>query len=176
MFWMLALYLDFRGAKNIYVLEVLIWGFGGCWRFLTGVWNFDIPGMSKKISEHGYFKDSWPYPNQDENAKPQSGTSSILQSFKSGLKGQRSSLNLQNQDRQPKLGSWVYHGDHIQIKIQMPNPNQEPPVSSKAQNQNLKDTDVLCTFKIKLGSQNLKHRCIKDQWSFQKSVVNRSKS
>ena len=33
----LALYLDFEGAKNIYVLEVLIWGFGGHWRFLTGV-------------------------------------------------------------------------------------------------------------------------------------------
>ena len=35
----LALYLDFEGAKNIHVLEVLIWGFGGRWRFLTGVWH-----------------------------------------------------------------------------------------------------------------------------------------
>ena len=32
-----ALYLDFEGAKNIHVLQVLIWGFGGCWRFLTGI-------------------------------------------------------------------------------------------------------------------------------------------
>ena len=24
-------------VKNIHVLEVLIWGFGGHWRFLTGV-------------------------------------------------------------------------------------------------------------------------------------------
>ena len=33
-----ALYLDFEGAKNIHVLKVLIWGFGGCWMFLTVVW------------------------------------------------------------------------------------------------------------------------------------------
>ena len=38
----LALYLDSKGAKNIHVLYVLIWGFGGCWRFLTGVWHPDI--------------------------------------------------------------------------------------------------------------------------------------
>merc|ERR1711954_80445 len=38
----LALCLDFEGAKNIYVLKVLIWGFEGCWRFLTGVWHPNI--------------------------------------------------------------------------------------------------------------------------------------
>merc|ERR1711954_366006 len=38
----LALHLDFEGAKNIHVLKVLIWGFGGRWRFLTGVWNLDL--------------------------------------------------------------------------------------------------------------------------------------
>ena len=37
----LALYFDFEGAKNINVLWVLIWGFRGCWRFLTGVWHVD---------------------------------------------------------------------------------------------------------------------------------------
>ena len=37
-----ALYLDFEGAKSFHVLKVLIWGFGGCWRFLTGVWHFDL--------------------------------------------------------------------------------------------------------------------------------------
>ena len=36
--------------------------------------------------------------------------------------------------------------DHIQIKIKMPNPSQEPQVSSKAPNEDLKDMDVLCTF------------------------------
>ena len=46
----LALCLDFEITKNIYVLLVLIWAFGGCWRFLTFVWNIDldldmVPGL-----------------------------------------------------------------------------------------------------------------------------------
>merc|ERR1711954_421268 len=53
-----------------------------------------------------------------------------------------------------------YHGytkisDHIQIKIKMPNPSQEPLASSKVPNEDLKDMDVLYTFKIKIESQNL---------------------
>merc|ERR1712081_95935 len=36
--------------------------------------------------------------------------------------------------------------DHIQINIRMPTPSQEPPASSKAPNEDLKDMDVLCTF------------------------------
>ena len=42
--------------------------------------------------------------------------------------------------------------DYIQIKVKMANPSQEPPASSKAPNQDLKDMDVLCTFKIKIES------------------------
>ena len=42
----LALYLNFEGAKNIHVLKILMRGFGGCWRFLTWVWylghHFDM--------------------------------------------------------------------------------------------------------------------------------------
>ena len=38
----LVLYLNIEGAKNIHVLKVLIWGFGGCWRFLTGIWHPDL--------------------------------------------------------------------------------------------------------------------------------------
>merc|ERR1711954_569072 len=38
----LALYLDFEDAKNIHFLLVIIWGFGGCCRFLTGVWHLDL--------------------------------------------------------------------------------------------------------------------------------------
>ena len=38
----MALYLEIEGAKNIHVLNVLIWGFGGGWRFLTGVWQLDL--------------------------------------------------------------------------------------------------------------------------------------
>ena len=52
--------------------------------------------------------------------------------------------------------------DYIQIKITMPNPGQEPPATSKALNEDLKDMDVLCTFKIKIESQNSDHGHIKD--------------
>merc|ERR1711954_598423 len=53
--------------------------------------------------------------------------------------------------------------DHIQIKIKMPNPSPEPPASSKAPNEDLKDMDVLCTFKIKIESQNSEYVCTEDQ-------------
>ena len=53
--------------------------------------------------------------------------------------------------------------DNIQIKIKMPNPSQEPPASSKASNEDLKDMDVFCTFKMKIESQNSEHGCMKDQ-------------
>ena len=42
--------------------------------------------------------------------------------------------------------------DYIQIKIKMQNLSQEHPASSKASNQDFKDMDVLCTFKIKMES------------------------
>ena len=41
----------------------------------------------------------------------------------------------------------------MQIKIKMPNWSQEPPVSFKVPNQDLKDMDILCSFKIKIDSQ-----------------------
>ena len=53
--------------------------------------------------------------------------------------------------------------DLIQIKIKMSNHSQEPPASSKAPNHDLKDMDVLCTFKIKIYSQNSAYGCTKDQ-------------
>ena len=56
--------------------------------------------------------------------------------------------------------------DHIRIKIKMPNPSQEPPVSSKAPNEDFMDMDVFCTLKIKLESQNFDFGCIKDQWIY----------
>ena len=53
--------------------------------------------------------------------------------------------------------------DHIQIKIKILNLNQESLVSLRAPNQDVKDMDVLCTFKIKIESKTLEHGCIKDQ-------------
>ena len=63
--------------------------------------------IERQDSEYGCTKDQWPYPNNYQDAKLQSGTSSVLQSPKSGLKGHGCSLHLQNQDREPKFGSWV---------------------------------------------------------------------
>ena len=65
-------------------------------------------------------QDPRPNPNQDEDAKHQSGTSSILQSPKWGLKGHGCSLHLQNQDREPKFKSWVY-----QRPVSIPNKDQD---------------------------------------------------
>ena len=53
--------------------------------------------------------------------------------------------------------------DYIQIKSKMQNPNQEHPAPTKAPNQDLKNMHVLCTFKIKIESQNLEPWFIKDQ-------------
>ena len=54
-------------------------------------------------------------------------------------------------------------GDHIEIKIKVPNPSQEPPASNKAPNKDLEDMDVIGTFKIKIESQNLDQGYTKDQ-------------
>ena len=59
-------------------------------------------------SEYRCIKDQWPYANQDKDAKPQSGTSSPHQSPRSGLQGHGCFLHLQNQDREPKFGTWFY--------------------------------------------------------------------
>ena len=45
--------------------------------------------------------------------------------------------------------------DHIQVKIKMPIPSQEPLAFSKAQDEDFKDMDIFCTFQIKIESQNL---------------------
>ena len=60
-------------------------------------------------------------------------------------------------------GHYQSRFDPIQIKINIQNPSQDPPASSKAPNQDLKDMDVLCTFKIKIKSKNSDHEYIKDQ-------------
>ena len=58
--------------------------------------------------DHGSIKYQWPYPNQGKDAKPQSGTSMILQGPIWELKGHGCFLHLQNQDREPNFWSLVY--------------------------------------------------------------------
>ena len=64
--------------------------------------TFNIKIESQNLV-YGSTKDQWPYPNQYQDAKPQWGTSSILQSHKSVQKGRGCSLHLKNQDRKPKF-------------------------------------------------------------------------
>ena len=52
--------------------------------------------------------------------------------------------------------------DHIQIRIMIQNPGQEPLGSSKAPNQDLKYMDDLFTPKIKIESKYMNHGCIKE--------------
>ena len=42
---------------------------------------------SDQNSYHGWIKDQWTYPNQDQDAKPKLGTSSVLQIPKWDFKG-----------------------------------------------------------------------------------------
>ena len=123
--------------------------------------------IESKNSDNSCIKDWWPYRNQDQDTKHQSGTSSGLQSSKWGLRGHGCSLHLQ--DWGPKFGSWLYEktSDHIQIKNKMLSPSPEPPASSKVPNEELKDMGVLCTFKIKVESKNLYYGCIKKQLPYQ---------
>ena len=53
--------------------------------------------------------------------------------------------------------------DHIDIKISITNPSQEPLGSSKAPYEDLKDMDVLCTFKTKIESQICEYWYITDR-------------
>ena len=55
--------------------------------------------------------------------------------------------------------------DHIQIKIKMLNPSEDPPALTKAPHHDLKDMDVLCTLKFILDGKISEHWFIKDHWS-----------
>ena len=69
-----------------------------------------------------------------------------------------------NGDTETKFGIFASNtSDRKIIKTKMPNSSQEPPASSKSPNENLKDIDVLCTFKIKIKSNNLENGHIKDK-------------
>ena len=120
-------------------------------------WNLD----------HTCNKGQWPYPNQDQDVKPKSGTSIVLQSSNWGLKGHGFSFHLQNQNEAKILIIGVSKtNDHIQIKIKILNPSQKPQASNKSPNDDLKAMGVLCTFGVKIDSQNSDHGCVKDHWPY----------
>ena len=69
-------------------------------------------------------------------------------------------------ERQNLEQGCIKTSDHIQIKIKMPNPSQDPPAFSKVPNQDFKDMDVLGALKIKIEDKNLEHGSTKDQWLY----------
>ena len=110
-------------------------------------------------SDYGCIIDQGPYPNEDKYAKPQSGSSGILQSPKSGLEVHGCSLHLRNQEKKPNLEPVCIRP----VTISKSRYICQSPAYPNSQNQDLQDIDVLCTFKIKIESQNLGHGCNKDQ-------------
>ena len=82
--------------------------------------------------KHEYIKDQWPYPNQDQDAKPQSGNTSPNENPKSGLKGHGCSFHLQNQDRELKSKNliiryqWPYKNPYEDAKPQSGAPIKAP--------------------------------------------------
>ena len=101
-------------------------------------------GLSN-ISDHIQIKIKMPNPSQEPPA--------FAKIPKRELKGHRCSLHLQNQDRATiQIMNISKTSDHIQIKIMMPNPSQEPPASSKAPNLEVIDIDVFCNFTIEMES------------------------
>ena len=69
--------------------------------------------------------------NQDQDANPQSGTSSLFHSPESGLEGHGHSLQLQNQGREPKFELWVYQKPltifKSRLRCQIPTRNLQLP-------------------------------------------------
>ena len=72
-----------------------------------------------------------------------------------------------------KLKIESQNSDYGCIKDQWTYPNQDQDVKvrnlnafSKSPNKDIKELDVLCTFKIKIESQNSDHGSVKDQWLY----------
>ena len=106
--------------------------------------------IESQNSNHGCIRGKWPHPDHYQDAKPKSGTPGVLQNLKLGLKRHECSLYIQSQDRAKIFSMGLSEiSDPIQIMIKMWNPSQESPAPFKATNQDFKDMDILCTFKIK---------------------------
>ena len=109
-------------------------------------------GLSKTI-DYFQIKINMPNPSQEPPVSSKAPNEDVLWP-----------LHLQNQNRDKIQNLDVSKtSNHIQIKIKIPTLSQKPPASSKAPYQDLKDMDVLCTFKIKIESKNLEYECTKDQ-------------
>ena len=94
-----------------------------------------------KTSDLIQIKIKMPHPSQDSPASSKAQNEDFkdidfLCTLKPGKRAKTQNMGVSNTS------------DHIQIRIKMTNPSQEPSASFKAPNQDFKDMDVLCTFKI----------------------------
>ena len=123
--------------------------------------------IERQNLDYGCIKDRRQYPNQEPDAKLQLGTSSLYQSLKWGLKGHVCSLHLQNQDREPKFGSYVYQN-------QWPYPYQDqdakPHSGTSSILKSLKSGFKWYWSSLHLQNQNRElkfgHGWNKDQWPY----------
>ena len=77
-------------------------------------------------------------------------------------------MHLKTQYRRPKFGTKVTRTKKLtKLKVKIPNSNQEPPASPKAQIQVNKDMRVLCTFKLNIETQNWEQRFLGPNYTYQ---------
>ena len=64
---------------------------------IDDLWTFKVK-IGRQYLDYRFINDKWPYPNQGQNPKPQSGTSNILKSTKLRVKGQGCSWKIGSQN------------------------------------------------------------------------------
>ena len=113
-----------------------------------------------KTSDHILYKIKIPNPSQE----PPASSEAPIEDLKDIDVLCTLKIKIENQDSDYGYMKTSYH---IQIKIKIPNPSQESPVSSKAPNEDPKDMNVLCTFNIKIERQN---------WDQRPAIISKSRS
>ena len=68
-------------------------------------------------------------------------------------------MHFQNQARQPKICNICVTKTRDYVEDKIPTTSHDPPESSKATKQDLKDIDVLCTLKSRYESKNPEYVC-----------------
>ena len=101
-----------------------------------------------KISDHIQIKIKMPNSSQE----PQVSSKALNQEFKDMMFFAPTKSSQRAKIKNMGVPKTSYH---IKINIRMQNPSQEPPSSSSGPNEDFKDMDILCTFKIKIESQKL---------------------
>ena len=114
-----------------------------------------------QTSDHIQIKIKMPNPCQEPSASSKATNKD--------LKGHGCFLHLQKQETDAQIHNVGISktSGHIQFKIKIHNSSQEPPKSLKGSNHDLKHTDILCTFKVKIESQNSEYGWTEDQWPYQ---------